>query len=509
MRLTPTTRRDALRDSPLATTPAGTASDPVSAAIEAHRTARAVLTAACVEADEAPDDGPEGTPALAALDAASAAETATWEALLASRPADADGLVRMLRYVAGAAPMEVLGDARDLGRHLAEAAEHALLPSRVLASEASGSDPVLALIAEHRAAYAEWDRTSAVWNNMVPDAPGYVEAQSASDAPGRREMAAYEALFTARPTTLPGTLALAEYLGEAVRRVRIDAEPTDGEMALQTVTAALRGLAVADGTALAAGPSLRALVASWEAAERAANASGLSDDEREPLIDRATTLQRAVYAFPAHTLAELCAKLPAFRDEATIAGAPADGRGEPETLEECALQGLVADLERLAAHHAVTIKPRLKAPDPALSAYAASRRAEAVMATFEDNGEEEHVWRAREDEAAATQLGMRAAAWVAVPTTHAGRRALVDYARFQVGVFTGPSGKIDQPEDLIRDILDAIAAAIDAEGPEPDGADQRQRLDEFAEEGEGSQERLNVDLTVRPSRHACPGCARP
>ena len=101
---------------------------------------------------------------------------------------------------------------------------------------------VLSLIEEHRAAFAEWDRLSAVWNEMMPGVPGYAEAMAASEEPGSREVAAYDALFTARPTSLAGAAALASYLGEAVRRTRIDAEPSDGERALGAVAAALRRL---------------------------------------------------------------------------------------------------------------------------------------------------------------------------------------------------------------------------------------------------------------------------
>ena len=109
---------------------------------------------------------------------------------------------------------------------------------------AAGPDPVHALITAHRTAYAEWDRLSDAWTDVEPGAPGYAAAQAASDAPGRREVAAYDALFVARPTTLAGVLALAEYLGEAVRRTRINAEPMDSDRALATVADGLRGLAL-------------------------------------------------------------------------------------------------------------------------------------------------------------------------------------------------------------------------------------------------------------------------
>ncbi|MGE8127874.1 hypothetical protein ACQKQD_12935 [Methylobacterium sp. NPDC080182] len=103
-------------------------------------------------------------------------------------------------------------------------------------------DPVHALIEEHRSAYAEWDRLSAVWCEMEVDAPGYREAVAASDRPGQREITAYKALFSAQPTTLAGTAALAAYLSEAIRKTSTHAQPTDGERALSTVTAAIQQL---------------------------------------------------------------------------------------------------------------------------------------------------------------------------------------------------------------------------------------------------------------------------
>ncbi|MCJ2089574.1 hypothetical protein MKK88_26820, partial [Methylobacterium sp. E-005] len=39
-------------------------------------------------------------------------------------------------------------------------------------SRPAGPDPVLALIEEHRAAYAEWDRLAEVWSEMLLGDPG-------------------------------------------------------------------------------------------------------------------------------------------------------------------------------------------------------------------------------------------------------------------------------------------------------------------------------------------------
>ncbi|MCJ2089179.1 hypothetical protein MKK88_24790, partial [Methylobacterium sp. E-005] len=107
-------------------------------------------------------------------------------------------------------------------------------------SRPAGPDPVLALIEEHRAAYAEWDRLAEVWSEMLLGDPGYAEAMAASEEPSKREIAAYEALLATRPTTLPGVLALAEYLHEAGSSVRVDIEPSDAERGLATLVDALR-----------------------------------------------------------------------------------------------------------------------------------------------------------------------------------------------------------------------------------------------------------------------------
>lgn len=112
----------------------------------------------------------------------------------------------------------------------------------------TGAEPmadgsILALIEEHRAAYDDWDRLSEVWSEMLTTDPGYAEAVAASEGPGQREIAAYEALFAARPTTLPGVIALTEYLREATERVSTNIHPSDAERALSIIASALRGIA--------------------------------------------------------------------------------------------------------------------------------------------------------------------------------------------------------------------------------------------------------------------------
>lgn len=87
-------------------------------------------------------------------------------------------------------------------------------------------DPILALIDEHRAAYAERTKASATWNAMPSDAVGYAAAKAAAEEPSLREVEAFTALLASRPTSAAGLWALAVYLPEAVRQVSL--EP-DGE----------------------------------------------------------------------------------------------------------------------------------------------------------------------------------------------------------------------------------------------------------------------------------------
>lgn len=241
------------------------------------------------------------------------------------------------------------------------------------------------------------------------------------------------------------------------------------EMRMDALAVAAGSLSADDG---AADPRLRALVTAWEAAERAGNAPGLSDDERAPLIDHASSLLRGLYAFPARTMADICAKLPAFRDEAANTGDAPDAPDTEVTLEACALRGLVADLERLteaspAGVGAIGEPVEAAGPDPVLAAIVVSRKAELDMEMFQIglDGVKLAGWQDREKELCRAQQAAREAVWGTVPTTQRGRRALVDYARFQVEVHAGATGIIDNAKALFEEILAPIAAAIDAERP--------------------------------------------
>lgn len=166
---------------------------------------------------------------------------------------------------------------------------------------AGSDDNVLALIEEHRTFFAEWDRLSGVWNGMVPDDPGYAEAMAASDLPGRREVTAYEALFSAQPETLAGAAALASYLGEAVRRTRIDAQPSDGERALGTIARALRALAPVSASRSHPDAALLALGAEFVAAWAVEDAV----DDNEAEYHACTGLAEQIARLPSVTVGGL------------------------------------------------------------------------------------------------------------------------------------------------------------------------------------------------------------
>lgn len=246
----------------------------------------------------------------------------------------------------------------------------ALNPALLLPAGAPCSDPVFALIEEHRAAYAARAPLSEASAGLRPSDPAYAVTMEGQRRYGVRERAALATLTTSRPTTLLGVLALAEYLPDAIRRVATD-EESDGEGALRSIAAALRGLVPPDATTFVRDPVLAAIAASRKA-------------------------QAEMEAFLAETRGRL-------------AMSPSD--------------------------------------------------------------------RARENALSGAQIDTDTAVWRTVPTTQAGRLALVDYARFQARLRTAPDGYIDNAEGLIEEILTAFSAALAAQPAVPaQDADEVQAL---------------------------------
>ncbi|MCJ2132707.1 hypothetical protein MKK69_01260 [Methylobacterium sp. J-026] len=105
-------------------------------------------------------------------------------------------------------------------------------------------------------------------------------------------------------------------------------------------------------------------------------------------------------------------------------------------------------------------------PDLIHAAIAESYRAEDAIKAFglDPASTSRPNWFLRERALTETQSTTRNAVWRTTPTTRAGRLALVDYARFQVALFTGSSVEDpDCPAYLFREIMGAVTAAFEAD----------------------------------------------
>lgn len=103
------------------------------------------------------------------------------------------------------------------------------------------------------------------------------------------------------------------------------------------------------------------------------------------------------------------------------------------------------------------------AADPILAAIAASKAASAAFDAFEDSMPGTGLTAEQSDlEGAlcAADLDAQKAVWQTAPTTPAGRRALVEFARFRVARLTNPNGEVDDAGYLFGLILDAFAAMV-------------------------------------------------
>ncbi|SFM61495.1 hypothetical protein [Methylobacterium pseudosasicola] len=133
-----------------------------------------------------------------------------------------------------------------------------------------------------------------------------------------------------------------------------------------------------------------------------------------------------------------------------------------EIEHELNLGGLFA----LAFADEYPVTPVADDPDPIHAVIAESYRAEDAMKTFglDPNSTSRPNWFLRERALTEAQSATRDAVWRTTPTTRAGRLALVDYARFQVALFTGSSVQDpDCPAYLFRDIMGAVTAAFEAD----------------------------------------------
>ena len=104
-------------------------------------------------------------------------------------------------------------------------------------------------------------------------------------------------------------------------------------------------------------------------------------------------------------------------------------------------------------------------PDPVLAAIAASRRVETDMDAFARGVEGRPMTDAealREDWLTAAQTATREDVWTTAPTTPAGLRALVEYARFQAGLTYGADWEAHARRDPFGEIFLALAKVIEA-----------------------------------------------
>lgn len=92
------------------------------------------------------------------------------------------------------------------------------------AADETVPDPVLGLIESHRQAYADWFPRMVLKSELPLGTPEYASAEAHERGPAAREQAAYEAVLTARPSTLAGLIAWAGYLPKALAGDGVDPE---------------------------------------------------------------------------------------------------------------------------------------------------------------------------------------------------------------------------------------------------------------------------------------------
>jgi hypothetical protein len=98
---------------------------------------------------------------------------------------------------------------------LARATAGAAITALPIASTAALVDPVFAVIAEHRAAVAEYNKAEAISGATVPGKdPEHEAAWEATCAAMDRSDDLLEALLRAQPATIAGAIALLEHLGQ-------------------------------------------------------------------------------------------------------------------------------------------------------------------------------------------------------------------------------------------------------------------------------------------------------
>lgn len=121
---------------------------------------------------------------------------------------------------------------------------------------------------------------------------------------------------------------------------------------------------------------------------------------------------------------------------------------------------------KASAAKVMSRRKHVPAADPILAAIAASKAATAAFDAIEaelSGCRMTPELLGRENAISGADLKAMRAVWETVPTTPAGRRALVEFARFRLARVTHPDGRVDDPEYWFGLILDAFSAMVDAD----------------------------------------------
>ncbi|WP_342111592.1 hypothetical protein [Methylobacterium sp. SI9] len=113
------------------------------------------------------------------------------------------------------------------------------------------SDPVLALIEAHHAAFCTWDTAYSVVGNSHPSDPGLQEARKATIPLLHAEENAFMALVGSLPASLSGLMALADYLPSALALRGSHEADDEAALTVGGICASIRAL-VAEGKVAAA-----------------------------------------------------------------------------------------------------------------------------------------------------------------------------------------------------------------------------------------------------------------
>lgn len=202
----------------------------------------------------------------------------------------------------------------------------------------------------------------------------------------------------------------------------------------------------------------------WWAEKIRVHGEYLTDALDEAANDAGSTvaaLAEQIAALPARTAEGFRVKLRALA-HCSRGVLPSEIPADPDPDQSLA-HSLWRDAKGEAAPAAELDQPR--ADDPVFAAIDASRRAEAAMEACgrEIKGQAAPEARAREDECADVQVAAMRAALGTVPTTRAGRLALVDFTEFQARLCYGENWRATQRQDVFGEIAQALSAAIRAE----------------------------------------------